>query len=576
WEGVLIDAVGVFIAAFCFEYLSGKGHEVVEPIVAFGVRLLVGLGLGLVAGLLVGLALVRHWVEDEHVNIFALATVLVTFGVSNAAMEESGILAVVTAGLVIGWMRPRQLARMKTFKLELTELAIGLLFILLSAKLELARFAELGVDLVILVVIVLFALRPLNILVSTAGLGFAWRERLFLSWLAPRGIVAASMASLFSLRLQALGYPEAVHLETLTYAVIATTVALQGLSAPLVARLLGVNDPPRRTWLVLGEPALAGGLGRALQRAGVRAHTFVGPNDSDPMLEVAAEDAATPADAQLNDVDWVLIAYNDGRKRQLAARTWAGQVGRQHCLVWTQAGQPDADREETPGVPAFSTLKAPADVAAALSDGSLAVHLCDTRSGEVEAGRFGPNFAPLFWIAGDIAIPELDPLHDPVPRGEHAVVLKRRVPGFDGLIADVEVLDDEDMTMRGALLRLLQVVAVDEPQLPLEALLEGLLEREATMSSSVGGGIAIPHAYFPGLERPRCYLALVPGGLGDATPDDVPLRLVCLVLSPPDRARDHLQALAALAIVLGDEAFRALLLRQDTPEQAQRLLDERA
>lgn len=576
WEGVLIDAIGVFVAVFCFEYLSGKGGEVVEPVMAFVVRILVAVGLGTASGAVIGVALRRHWVEDEHANIFALGVVLVTYGIANAAMDESGVLAVVATGLVVGWMRPRQLTRMKAFKLELTELAIGLLFVLLSAKLELASFAELGVDLVIVIAVLLVVLRPLNIAVSTIGEKLDWRERLFLSWLAPRGIVAASMASLFSLRLAALGYPEAIHLETLTYAVIATTVALQGLSAPLVARLLRVDDPPRRTWLLLGEPALAGGIGRALQRAGVRAHTFVGPADTDPVQEVldgGDEDALV--DPRLGDVDSVLVAYNDGRQRQLAARTWAAQVGRAHCLVWAPPGQSETEHDDPPGIAAFSTLRGPAEVAAALSDGSLAVQLCHTSPGVAEPGRFGPHFAPLFWIQGDEAIPQLDPLSDAVPLGEHAVVLKRRVRGFEGLIADVDVLDDEGMMMRGVLLRLLQVVAVDEPQLPLESLLEGLLAREATMSSSVGGGIAIPHAYFPGLERPRCYLALIPGGLEDEGSDEAPIRLVCLVLSPPDRARDHLQALAALAIVLGDEAFRALLLRQETPDQARRLLDER-
>ncbi|PKN57667.1 MAG: hypothetical protein CVU56_09575 [Deltaproteobacteria bacterium HGW-Deltaproteobacteria-14] len=580
WEGVMIDAIGVFVAVLCFEWLSSPDDGVIAPVASFLLRFLVGAALGLVAGVIIAVTLARRWVADEHANIFALSLVVLGFGSANALMDESGLLAVVTAGLVVAVTRPVQLSKMKTFKLELTELAIGVLFILLSAKLDLSRFSELGLDLVIIVGVVLFVIRPLNIFASTLGQGFRRNEKLFLSWLAPRGIVAASMASLFSLRLAELGNPNAVHLETITYAVIGTTVALQGLSAPMVARALGVCEVPHRTWLVLGQRSLGQALVRGLRRAGIHAVT-IGDRlqgvSSDESSLISVDDVAqSDDDPRLADVDQVLLVHSAARDRQLAARVWAQRVGRSRCYSWTIPGQPDADTEETPAQPTFTTCPAPAEVAVSLENNELAVEVLQTTANVEEPGRFGRDIRPLFWIRADTAELVSDPTSPGPPTGELAVVLKRRIKGLAGLVADVTFLTTPRPTMRGAVLRLLEEVAHDYPTLPVDGILDGILGREATMSTAIGGGVAVPHAYWDGVAQPRSYLALVPEGLDVAGPDGEPVRLVALLVSPPDQAKGHLRALGALVDVLSDEHFRDLLLRQRMPARVARLLAERA
>ena len=578
WEAVLIDAVGVFVAVLCYEWLRAPGVALVAPLGSFLLRFLVGGALGLLAGAIIATALARRWVADEHANIFALSLALLGFGVANALMAESGLLAVVTAGLVVALARPAQLTRMKTFKLELTELAIGVLFILLSAKLDLARFGELGWRLVIVVAVALFVLRPLNVFAATLGQGFRRNEKLFLSWLAPRGIVAAAMASLFSLRLARSGDAAAVHLETLTYAVIATTVVLQGLSAPIVARALGVCEPPRRTWLVLGERALAQALVRGLRRAGVRAVT-VGDRlpqvTNESSLIAVAELEQADGDPRLVDVDQALLVHEDARDRQLAARLWAPRIGRARCLTWTGLGEPDADSEETPALAAFTTLRPAAEVSSGLETGELVVDICQTVANTEEPGRFGRDLLPLFWVHNEVADVVADPTTPGPPHGELAVVLKRPVKGLAGLVAEVSFAVAARPTMRSVLTRLLGEVAHDHPTLPVDAVLDGILAREATMSTAIGGGVAVPHAYWDGVGQPRAYLALAPDGLDLVGPDGEPVRLVALLVSPPDQAKRHLQALGALVDVLGDERFRDLLLRQRMPERVARLLAER-
>ncbi|MFT7624639.1 MAG: NhaP-type Na+/H+ or K+/H+ antiporter, partial [Myxococcota bacterium] len=204
WEGVLIDAVGVFAAILCFEWATATAGYL-WPVADFALRLGLGIGAGGLAGLFLDKLLRSTFIHDEMVNIFVLSFAIFLFGICDAILVESGILAVIVAGLVLGFRKPPRLRSVKRFKLELTELAIGLLFILLSARLDLQRFIEFGDVLLILLAIVMFGLRPINILVSTWGQPFDWREKAFMSWLAPRGIVAASMASLVTLRLTELG-----------------------------------------------------------------------------------------------------------------------------------------------------------------------------------------------------------------------------------------------------------------------------------------------------------------------------------------------------------------------------------
>src|SRR5690606_36911685 len=122
---------------------------------------------------------------------------ILIFGLADVFASESGLLAVTVAGLVVGIKKPAELKQIQQFKSELTDLSIGMLFVLLASRLEFSQFASFGWAGLASVAVVMFVVRPINVLLSTAGFGMSWREKAFLSWMAPRGIVAASMASLF-------------------------------------------------------------------------------------------------------------------------------------------------------------------------------------------------------------------------------------------------------------------------------------------------------------------------------------------------------------------------------------------
>jgi len=569
WEGVLIDAVGVFVAVLCYEWLTPDvASPLWEPLGRFGLRILVGIVLGIVSGLIVADVLKRLWVSEEHVNIFVLACALLTFGVAHVFLTESGILAVVVAGLVVGLRRPPQLQYVKRFKLQLTELGIGVLFILLSAKLELAQFT--GWRLLALLGIIIFVLRPVAIWVASWGRQFELKEKVFLSWVAPRGIVAAAMASLFAVRLQELGHPDAAYLETFTYAVIGTTVTLQGLSAPWVARILGLQRSERWTWVLLGDRILVGALGRGLRHAGVKVVELSGP--------AALGEGLEPEDPRFADAQAVLCTSTTMLHNVWAARRLGLTICPEACFRWaTFEPEEDAvESSEPAGRAVWSCTVTAAAVAEGLDRGSHSIEVVEVGEQE-ERGRFGTSLQPLFWVKDGRAQIIPDPSKPGEPEGDLAVVLRRRITGLADLVAHTELVLTEGVSFESVLETLTETATRLHPTLPIGALVQGIIDRGETMPFAVGGGVAIPHAYLEGIDRSRCFLAVVPNGVGGMiTPDTLPVRLVFLLVSPLGDATKHLESLAALASIGRELEFIDLLCRQRVPARLARLISERA
>jgi NhaP-type Na+/H+ or K+/H+ antiporter len=294
-ESVLIDPVGAILAAAALDLVlleSDAGFAATA--IAFGGKLAIGFGIGLGGGWIIGRLL--RWqraVPDELENIFVLSFVLFFHEVSNAILHESGIMAVTVAGVVVGNMRLPHGRRIREFKEQLTTMLIGMLFVLLTASVELSDVQALGWPGAMTVFAVIFLVRPLNVFVSTYGSQLGKRERLFMCWMAPRGIVAAAVASLFADSLASHGLAGGSRLRALVFAVIATTVLSQGVTAGFVARLLRVRQRSRMGYVIVG----AGALGRRLA-------TELGGSSSHVILIDRNPDAcALAADAGLEIVE---------------------------------------------------------------------------------------------------------------------------------------------------------------------------------------------------------------------------------------------------------------------------------
>ncbi|EXU76474.1 cation:proton antiporter [Erwinia mallotivora] len=268
WEGIVIDPVGAIFTLLVFEFivLQQKAESLTHLLWTLSLTTATGLIAGALFGWLMGLALKRVWLPGYLRNFAVLAVMLTAFGLSNALADESGLLTVTVMGIWLANMRGVDLSEIIAFKEELSALLISALFIILAARLDLNALVAMGWPLAGLLLVVQFVARPLCIAVSTFRSSLHWRERLLLSWIAPRGIVAAAVSSLFALTLEKTGYAGADRLVTVVFAVIIGTVVLQSLTSSVLARLLRVQQRQPRGILITGANSVARALAAALQK----------------------------------------------------------------------------------------------------------------------------------------------------------------------------------------------------------------------------------------------------------------------------------------------------------------------
>ncbi|MEP2830173.1 cation:proton antiporter [Parvibaculum sp.] len=265
WEGIIIDPLGALAAVVIFQFVA---IDTADP----GNLLLIleifaaGIALGAGAGYAFGWLLRRHMLPDYLHNVGALALVLAVFVASNEIAHESGLLAVTVMGIFLANMRDVDVEDILDFKESLTVLLTSILFIVLAARLPTEAFTANWTKVAALMGIMLFIARPLSVLISTMWTPLPWRERAILSWIAPRGIVAAAVSGLFAIQLDQANVEGAQLLVSLTFTVIVTTVLLQSLTARPLARLLGVADPEPRGILIVGGNPVALAIATSLHK----------------------------------------------------------------------------------------------------------------------------------------------------------------------------------------------------------------------------------------------------------------------------------------------------------------------
>jgi len=243
-EGLLLEPVGAVLALLLLELLLGNLHGWRE--LAYG--LLARLGGGVVIGLAAGWLLsevLRRLRPDPSVGLrlqITLGVLFLMFGACEWLLPESGLPASVAAGVVVGRRPSTQAAQLDEVIRELARLAITMLFPLLAADVSWAELSPLGWGGVSCVLVLMLVVRPLAVAVATVGQPLDWRQKLFMGWLAPRGIVTAAVASLFAIRLEQAGVLGAGRLQGLVFLTILMTVGLQGLTAQPLAKVLGLVD----------------------------------------------------------------------------------------------------------------------------------------------------------------------------------------------------------------------------------------------------------------------------------------------------------------------------------------------
>lgn len=281
WEGIVIDPIGASLAVLVYEFIiSGGGQQAWgHTLLTFSQIIVVGMCVGIAGGYCFGLVLRNHWLPEFLHNVATLGLVFFSFVLADSFQAESGLVAVTVLGMWLANMPGVDLEEILEFKESLSVLLISLLFLMLAARLDIESIRQVGWAAVFVFLVVQFMARPLNIMVSTLGSTLTFPERHLLAWIAPRGIVAATIASLFAIRLEDAGFADARVLIPLTFTVIIGTVLLQSVTSRPLALRLGVALPEPRGFLLIGANIVARAIAKALTDQGVRvllADTSVG------------------------------------------------------------------------------------------------------------------------------------------------------------------------------------------------------------------------------------------------------------------------------------------------------------
>ena len=253
WESIVIDPIGAMLAVLVFQVLLESERQ--PELVVAGIVLktvVIGTLTGLVSAWVLGWCMKRDYIPDYLHNAVSVLFVVAAFTGANMLQSEAGLLAVTIMGFALANQKTVSVHHIVEFKENLRVLLIAGVFILLAAHLQPEDLDQIGMASVAFLLVLVLVARPASVFVATYGSKLSLKEKLFLSWMAPRGIVAAAVASIFALRLDEVGLPGAGTLVPQTFFVIIGTVALYGLTAPLVARHLGLAKAHPQGVLFLG------------------------------------------------------------------------------------------------------------------------------------------------------------------------------------------------------------------------------------------------------------------------------------------------------------------------------------
>jgi len=276
WEGIVIDPIGATLALLVFEAISAStaAHAAAEIAINVGFTLVVGVGMGLAAGVLVTELIRRHAVPEFIQSVFMLVMVAVLFTLSDLLQHESGLLTVTVFGVYLANQNHFSTKRIHAFKENLRILLISTLFLVLSARITMDQLLDLGWKALAFPLALIFLIRPISVLASAVGTRLTAAERIFLGLFAPRGIVAAAVTTIFAIKLSDAGHGndalqevahQAEELLPFAFVGIVGTVAFAGFFASPLARLLRITHPKGSGVLFVGADPWIVELAKSLQ-----------------------------------------------------------------------------------------------------------------------------------------------------------------------------------------------------------------------------------------------------------------------------------------------------------------------
>lgn len=268
WEGIVIDPIGAMLAVLVLEFI--RTHDVGSVWSAILLLVVSGLIAGVIGALLLAYLLRYHLVPWYLRDVTALAFVVAVFAGANYFAHEAGLLSVTVMGIALANFKQINVDDILEFKESLTLLLVAILFITLAARLEFSDFGNLNWRLGAFLAALMLVIRPISVFVSTAFSSLTWREKLLISWISPRGIVAAVVGALFAIELGALNVADADLIVPIVFAVIIATVVVQSATASSLAKVLNLSSPEPNGVIILGATAVNRSFAQKLNDSGFK------------------------------------------------------------------------------------------------------------------------------------------------------------------------------------------------------------------------------------------------------------------------------------------------------------------
>lgn len=277
WEGIVIDPIGALIAVLVYEFIQigqVSNSDTLDVFKSFFITVSSGVFVGAVTAFFLRWILQKNRIPAYLRNVVALGLVIFAFTFAELISHEAGLMSTTFMGIILANIKVDEIKKILSFKEDVSIILVSVLFIMLSSRIDIVQIEKLGWESAILFVVVILVIRPLVVWISTLGSRLNWREIVFMSWIGPKGIVAAAVASLFALQLttQESGTVDKAQAELilpLTFLIIVGTVVLQGSTAKPLAKWLKVEREEPRGYLIAGANENARFIANFLRDQGV-------------------------------------------------------------------------------------------------------------------------------------------------------------------------------------------------------------------------------------------------------------------------------------------------------------------
>lgn len=377
WEGIIVDPIGAILAVLVFQGIRAGSLDAAVPSIAITVvtTLLVSFGIAIVLGAVLTAVMRRRALPDFLHGVTFLAAAIGAMQLSNAFQAESGLLTITLLGIYLANQRDLHLEHVMEFKEHLQVLFVGALFVVLAGRVTPAQLSDVAPRALIFFLLLVLIVRPVSIWLGLWGTKVERRERTLLSCMAPRGIVAASVSSIFALEFaraarvvseqaamatgtQATALSreakqldqlatQATDMVPLVFLLIVGTVAVYGLGVGRLARRLGLADPSPQGVLFAGVTPLVVDTCRILTELGIS--TLVVDRDYKPLVRARMAGLSTEnvnilseyavEEMDLSGLGYLLACTHDDDTNATAARQFTSVFGRANVYQLHRNGE---------------------------------------------------------------------------------------------------------------------------------------------------------------------------------------------------------------------------------------------